>query len=99
MEGLLVNIPGWIGTVSYLGTHFLVSTNRLEGDALPYQLMNLPGGIRLAINANYDHTLPAVTVNVAWICISLFALGRIWRSKRLGVSSGDSHLPVVKSRR
>lgn len=79
---LIINILGWIGTVSYLIAYFLVSTKKLEGDSLSFQLMNLLGGMMLAINTIYYHTLPAVTVNVAWICISLFALGRIWRTRR-----------------
>ncbi len=82
MENLIINGLGWIGTVSYLSAYLLVSTKRVEGDAVSYQLMNLVGGVLLAINTIYYHTLPAVTVNVAWICISLFALGRIWRSRR-----------------
>ncbi len=73
----LVDLLGWIGTISYLVAYFLVSTRRLPGDSVPYQLMNLLGGICLTTNTAYYHTLPAMTVNIAWIGISLFTLGRI----------------------
>ena len=82
MNPLIVNVLGWIGTVSYLVAYFLVSTKRLAGDAVSYQLMNLLGGILLTVNTLYYHSLPAVTVNVAWIGISIFALGRVWLAKR-----------------
>lgn len=82
MNQLVIDVLGWIGTTSYLIAYFLVSTKKLAGDAVSYQLMNLLGGVMLTINTLYYHTLPAVTVNVAWIGISIFALGRAWLAKR-----------------
>lgn len=82
MNQLVIDALGWIGTISYLIAYFLVSTKRLEGDAVSYQLMNLIGGILLTVNTFYYRSFPAVTVNAAWIGISLFALGRVWLAKQ-----------------
>ncbi len=82
MEKIIVDSLGWIGAVFYLLAYYLVSTKKLAGDATVYQIMNLIGGITLTINTFYYHTLPAMTVNLAWIGISIFTLGRVWLAKR-----------------
>jgi len=84
---LIVDILGWIGTISYLIAYYLVSTKKIEGDAVMYQMMNLLGGILLTANALFYRAMPSVGVNVAWVGISIFALGRIWLArvaKRVG---------------
>ncbi len=82
MEKIIIDSLGWIGAFFYLLAYFLVSTKRLAGDAISYQIMNLIGGITLTINTFYYHTLPAMTVNVAWIGISVFTLARVWLAKK-----------------
>ncbi len=82
MEQIIIDSLGWIGAVFYLLAYYLVSTKKLTGDATSYQIMNLVGGITLTINTFYYHTLPAMTVNLAWIGISVFILGRVWLVKR-----------------
>lgn len=82
MNQTIIDTLGWIGAISYLAAYYLVSTKKLAGDAIPYQLMNLMGGVMLTINTVYYHALPAVTVNVAWIGISIFTLGRVWLTRK-----------------
>ncbi len=82
MEKIIIDSLGWIGAFFYLLAYFLVSTKRLAGDATSYQIMNLIGGITLTINTFYYHTLPAMTVNLAWIGISVFTLARAWLAKK-----------------
>ncbi len=79
---LLIDILGWIGAASYLTAYYLVSTKKLEGDDSRYQLLNLLGGILLTANTLYYRSLPAVTVNAAWIGISVFALARVWLARK-----------------
>jgi hypothetical protein len=54
----------------------LVSTRRIEGDALSYQFLNLAGGALLIVNSAYYGAFPSVGVNVVWIAIAVFAIGR-----------------------
>jgi hypothetical protein len=50
---LIVNFIGWLGSAAVIVAYVLVSTNRLRGDAVAYQLLNLIGGIFLALNTAY----------------------------------------------
>ncbi|NJN44397.1 MAG: hypothetical protein HC806_06530 [Anaerolineae bacterium] len=73
---LLIDILGWIGAVCLLLAYFLVSRKKLTGDSLHYQLLNLAGGGLLTVNSLYYGALPSVAVNVIWIGIALFTLGK-----------------------
>ncbi len=76
MNSIIIDVLGWIGTISYLIAYYLISTKKIEGDAVSYQLMNLLGGVLLTMNAVFHGAGPAIGVNVAWIGISVFALAR-----------------------
>lgn len=82
MNQTIIDVFGWIGTISYLTAYYLISTKKIEGDSVPYQLMNLFGGVLLTMNAVFHGAMPAVGVNVAWIGISIFALGRARLSRK-----------------
>ncbi len=82
MDKLTIDILGWVGTASDLFAYYLVSTRRLRGDALSYQLINLIGGLLLTINAIYYHSMSAIAINVAWIGISVFTLRQISIAKQ-----------------
>ena len=79
---LFVDVLGWFGVVLYLIAYWLVSTKRLPGDSIVYQLMNLGGGALLVVNTIYYGALPSIGVNVAWIGIAIFALIRKGRELR-----------------
>lgn len=74
MNTILIDISGWLGVVLYLVAYALVSTRKLEGDSIVYQVMNLLGGILLVANSFYYRAMPSVGVNMAWIGIAIFAL-------------------------
>jgi len=75
-HNVLIDITGWLGAIALLLAYALVSTRRIEGDALPYQLLNLAGGALLIANSFYYGAFPSVGVNVVWIGIALFAIYR-----------------------
>ena len=76
---LVVNIIGWLGSAAVVSAYALISTRRVRGDSLLYQLLNLIGSIFLVINTFYLGALPSAFVNTIWIGIALFALWRIAR--------------------
>ncbi len=76
---LLVNIIGWLGSAAVVLAYALVSTNRVNGDSLLYQILNLVGSIFLIVNAVYLGALPSAFVSTVWVGIALFALVRIWK--------------------
>jgi hypothetical protein len=72
----MINLIGWLGSAAVIIAYVLVSTNRLRGDAVIYQALNLIGGIFLAINTFYLGAYPSTIVNLMWIGIAVFALTR-----------------------
>jgi hypothetical protein len=76
---LLINIIGWLGSASVILAYVLVSTNRLKGDSVAYQVLNLFGGAFLVINTIFWGAYPSTFVNLVWIGIAIFAIARAKR--------------------
>jgi len=76
---LLSDILGWVGATLLLGAYVLVSSKRLEGDSLAYQLLNLAGSGLLIVNSAHYGAYPSVGVNVVWIGIAVFTIARVIR--------------------
>lgn len=77
----LINLLGWVGTVLYLIAYALISMKKVEGDSLLYQSMNILAGVLLIVNTLYLQAYPSAGLNVAWVGIGLFTLGRKWLSR------------------
>ena len=78
---LLINILGWTGSVLYLLAYGLVSLKKTEGDSVLYQGMNIIAGILLIL---YTYSLDAYAttgLNVVWVAIGVFTLGRKWLTR------------------
>ena len=78
---LLSDLLGWIGAALLLGAYALVSTKKVEGDSITYQVLNLLGSAFLIVNSAYYGAYPSVGVNVVWIGIALFAILRVVRRR------------------
>lgn len=76
---ILINFLGWSGTALLLVAYYLVSTRRIEGDSVVYQVLNILGALMLISNSAYFGAYPSVGVNVAWIGIALLTLARLRR--------------------
>jgi len=76
---LVINVLGWIGSVAVILAYILVSFNRLKGDSLTFQLLNLVSGIFLLVNTLFWGAYPSSAVNVVWSGIAIFAIARILR--------------------
>lgn len=73
---IFIDVLGWIGAVLYLLAYALVSLKKVEGDALIYQGINFVAGIFLIANTVYWKAYPSAALNLAWIGIAVFTLGR-----------------------
>ena len=73
---LIINLIGWLGSMAVLLAYVLVSTNRLKGDSISYQTLNLFGSIFLMTNTLYFGAYPSTFVNLVWLFIAIFALIR-----------------------
>ncbi len=76
---MLINILGWTGAAMVLAAYFLVSTKRLEGDSVLFQVLNLFGSALIFLNSLHFGAYPSVGVNGVWMLIAVFALVRILR--------------------
>jgi hypothetical protein len=74
-----IDLAGWVGVVALLSAYALVSTRKLAGDAITFQILNLVGGALLIVNAFYYGAMPSVVVNVVWIGIAVWTIGTKFR--------------------
>jgi len=76
VEVVFVNVIGWIGMALLISAYALVSTGRILGPSLVFQLMNLVGGAALMINSAYYGAWPSAALNLVWVVIGTAGLAR-----------------------
>jgi hypothetical protein len=81
-DKLLIDLVGWTGVAALLLAYALVSTRKVAGDSLVYQMLNLVGGAFLIVNSFHYRAFPSVAVNIAWIGIAVYAMARTKLSAR-----------------
>ena len=82
MMKLLIDILGWIGSIEVIAAYGLNSYQKLRSDSLTFQLLNLTGAAFLIINTIYYHAYPSAFINVVWVIIAFFAIGKIMLKKK-----------------
>jgi hypothetical protein len=80
--GTIISILGWIGSVLVISAYGLNSYQKIKSDSLPFQLMNLVGGILLIINSIYKEAYPFTFINTVWVIIAIPALIRILNKRQ-----------------
>ena len=76
VASLTIEITGWMGALLVLLADFLLTTRKLDGRSRTYHVMNLAGGIALAINSVVNGAYPSGAVNVVWIAIATYGILR-----------------------
>jgi len=79
---ILVDVLGWIGAVLFLTAYALVSLKKVEGDSILFQGINIVAGIFLITNTVYWKAYPSAALNLAWIGVAIFTLGRKQLAKK-----------------
>ncbi|MFG1695939.1 hypothetical protein [Nonomuraea sp. NPDC049309] len=77
---LLLDALGWLGAALLLAGYALVSSSRLSGDGVAYQLINLAGSVGLMINSAYYAAWPSAALNLIWAAIGVTALFKLARA-------------------
>ncbi len=77
-----IDIVGWAGAVLVLAAYGLVSTKRLDGESIAYQMLNVAGAAGMLINTYVRGALPSAALNVIWIGVGIYVLARIVLRKR-----------------
>jgi hypothetical protein len=65
---------GWLGAAALLGGYVLVSTGRLSGKSLTYNVINIAGALFLTVAGWAVRAWPSVTLNIVWVVIGLKAI-------------------------
>ena len=78
---LLIDILGWTGSILYLLAYALVSMKKTQGDSLLYQGINIFAGSLLVIYTLHLGAYATTGLNVVWVIIGLFTLGRKWLTR------------------
>lgn len=62
---------GWVGAVLLLLGYWLVSTRRVDGEGLPFQLVNIAGSVFLGIAAVGGRVWSSAALNAVWALIGV----------------------------
>jgi hypothetical protein len=73
---IAINVVGWLGMGLLISAYALVTTGRLTGPSLAFQLMNLFGGAFLMVNSAYYSAWPSAALNAVWVVIGVVGLAR-----------------------
>jgi len=77
MTEILIEAAGWLGGGLILLGYMLVSSGRLQGKSVTFQMLNLIGSLGFVINAAWHGAIPPMALNVIWCAIALYTLARI----------------------
>ena len=81
---LMVEVVGWGGAVLILLAYLLLSADRLSGQSLTFQGMNVIGAAGFVINGWWHGALPSTALNLLWMLIGAVASARILRRRHRG---------------
>ncbi|WP_022903297.1 hypothetical protein [Curtobacterium sp. B8] len=77
----IVEFLGWFGAVTVLAGYILFSTGKLQNGPT-YQLLNLVGGLAIAVNVGAHHAIPSLIVNGIWAIVAVVVLTKMLRARR-----------------
>ena len=84
---LAVEAAGWAGASLILLAYLLLSTGRLTGQSMVYQVMNVAGAAGFVVNGWWHGALPSAALNVLWLLIGAVATWRILKKRGSSTSA------------
>jgi drug/metabolite transporter (DMT)-like permease len=76
---MISQLIGFVGAAFLLGGYVLVSSGRMEGGSIRYNVMNIAGALLLTWSGLVQRAWPSVTLNVVWTFIGLRAIATVRR--------------------
>ena len=70
------NVIGIMGVVLVLGAYLLLQIDKLSQNSITYSLLNLIGSVLILISLLYTWNLASFVIEIAWLLISVFGLGK-----------------------
>ena len=84
---IAVEIVGWAGAALILLAYLLLSAEKLTGQSLVYQGMNIVGAAGFVVNGWWHGAIPSATLNVLWLLIGAIATWRILKKRGSSTSA------------
>ena len=84
---IAVEIVGWAGAALILLAYLLLSAEKLTGQSLVYQGMNIVGAAGFVINGWWHGAIPSAALNVLWLLIGAIATWRILKKRGSSTSA------------
>jgi drug/metabolite transporter (DMT)-like permease len=78
------DILGTLGVGVIIITYVLLQIERVRSDQLIYSLLNAVGAALILVSLYFDFNLPSVVVEVFWLLISLFGIGKYIARQKAG---------------
>jgi len=79
---MIFDIIGLMGVTLILGVYGLVHLDRVDVKKITFSVLNAIGAALILVSLYVDYNLPAVTIEVAWILISLYGIYAAKRRKK-----------------
>ena len=84
---IAVEVAGWAGATLILLAYLLLSAEKLTGQSLVYQGMNVVGAAGFVINGWWHGAIPSAALNVLWLLIGAIATWRILKKRGSSTSA------------
>ncbi|QWS33408.1 CBU_0592 family membrane protein [Curtobacterium aetherium] len=91
----IVEFLGWFGAVAVLGGYILFSLGKIPNGPL-YQVINLVGGLAVAVNVAAHHAVPSTIVNGIWAVVAAVVLVRMVLRRRRAPASEQAPVLLVE---
>ncbi|MEO7148398.1 MAG: hypothetical protein ABIY40_00410 [Rhodanobacteraceae bacterium] len=93
MSSFWYDWAGYIGVILILLSFLLLQAQRLHGNGLTYQVMNIFGAFGVMLSLLFgSFNLSAFLLEVAWIAIGVFGVWRNWHRRRTPTAFPDEPL-------
>jgi hypothetical protein len=84
---IAIEAAGWAGASLILLAYLLLSMERLTGQSVTYQAMNVAGAAGFIVNGWWHGAIPSAALNIVWMLIGTVALIRLWLRARTRASA------------
>ena len=75
------DLLGIVGSILICTAYFAVSTGRMRGETLSFQLLNASGAVLLLVSLYFRPNPGAILIEAVWLVIALTAIARILRRR------------------
>jgi hypothetical protein len=79
---LLIDVLGWIASISILTAYGLNSYQKIKSDSYTFLLLNILGGVCFVIYTYYFKAYATTFLNVVWVIIAIPALIKMLRKSK-----------------